>query len=77
MFSALFKVLGLLCVIHGASMLAPFAVALIYDDGHALDFLSIGGASALLGAATMLLGPRPDPHLPGEIATGVRGAGAR
>ena len=66
MFSALFKVLGLLCVIHGASMLAPFAVALIYDDGHALDFLSIGGASALLGAATMLLGPRPDPHLPGR-----------
>ena len=62
--NALVKVLGLLCVIYGVSMLPPIAVSLIYADGCAVQFLGIGLAAVVLGSIAVLLGPPTDPHLP-------------
>ncbi len=62
--NALVKVLGLLCVIYGISMLPPIAVSLIYADGCAVQFLSIGLAAVVFGSIMVLVGPPTDPHLP-------------
>ncbi len=62
--NALVKVLGLLCVIYGITLLPPIAVSLIYADGQAASFLGIGVAAVVVGTIAMLLGPPPNQHLP-------------
>jgi trk system potassium uptake protein TrkH len=64
--NALLKVLGLLCVIYGISMLPPIAVSLIYGDGNTIYFLGIGVAGLVLGMAVFFLSPPANQHLPGR-----------
>lgn len=57
MLSALLKILGLLFVVFGSSLLPPAVVAIIYADGHHLFFFLAGGLGILLGAVLIAIGP--------------------
>jgi trk system potassium uptake protein TrkH len=63
MYSALLKVLALLCVIYGLSMLPPVAVSLIYADGYAMVFSGIGVIALVVGGTVFVLTPPTDQHL--------------
>jgi trk system potassium uptake protein TrkH len=64
MHAALIKVLGLLCAVFGVTMLPPAVTSVIFADGCALQFLAIGGASAVLGGVLFLIAPREKKQLP-------------